>query len=55
MELEALLEESPGQAASAQKSKLVLEGSKMQEAGENDEEELVPLKVAKSLSLPIAR
>ena len=55
MDLEALLEETPGQAASPQKSKLGLEGSKMQEVGENDEEDLVPLKVAKSLSLPIAR
>jgi hypothetical protein len=55
MELEALLEENPDKAASPQKSKLGLERSKMHEEGENDEEDLVPLKVAKSLSLPIAR
>ena len=55
MELEALLEETPGQAASPQKSKLGLEGSKMQDEEGNDEVDLVPLKVAKSSSLPIAR
>jgi len=55
MELEAKLEESPGLAASPRKSKVGLEAGRMPEADENDEEDLVPLKVAKSLSLPIAR
>jgi hypothetical protein len=55
MELDAVLEENAGQTSSGQKSRLAMEGGKVQEVGEDDEEELVPLKVAKSLSLPIAR
>lgn len=55
MELEAKLEEPPRQAATLQKPKLSLEGNKVQEEGDNDVEDLVPLKAAKSLSLPIAR
>lgn len=55
MELEATLEEGSGPTASPRRPKAGLEGSKMAEADENAGEDLVPLKVAKSLSLPIAR
>jgi hypothetical protein len=53
MELETKLEEAPRQAA-AQKIKVGPEGNKQQEE-DDDVEDLVPLQVAKSLSLPIAR
>ena len=55
MELEAKLEEATGQTAATKKPKISLDGNKHEESGNNDEEDLVPLKVAKSLSLPIAR
>jgi len=45
----------PSQTAAAKKTKISLDGTKQEESGNNDEEDLVPLQVAKSLSLPIAR
>jgi hypothetical protein len=45
----------PSQTTAAKKTKISLDGTKQEEPGDNDEEELVPLQVAKSLSLPIAR
>ena len=53
MELEINLNESSSQ--NAQKTKLSAEALKMQAAADDDEADLVPLKVAKSLSLPISR
>lgn len=53
MELEAKLDEAPRQTA-AKKNKTGADGSKQQEE-DDDVEDLVPLQVAKSLSLPIAR
>lgn len=55
MDLEAKLEEPPGSSSPAPKPKAGQEGAKPQEGDEDGEEDLVPLKVAKSLSLPIAR
>ena len=54
MELEAKLDEHPGQASAASKLKSGLDAGNAQGQGEEDEE-LVPLKVAKALSLPISR
>jgi len=54
MELEAKLEETPGKTPSPQKALENLQ-AKAQMDDDNDEEELLPLKVAKSLSLPITR
>jgi len=45
----------PSQTAAAKKTKISLDGTKQEESGNDDEEDLVPLQVAKSLSLPIAR
>jgi hypothetical protein len=53
MDLEAKLNETPGPAL--QKATLSPEETTVKGANEDDEAELVPLKVAKSLSLPIAR
>lgn len=55
MELEAKLEETPGKTPSPQKALENLQGAQAQMDDDNDEEELLPLKVAKSLSLPITR
>jgi hypothetical protein len=55
MDLEAKLEEPSSSNSPAPKSKAGPEGTKPREGDEDDEEDLVPLKVAKSLSLPIAR
>lgn len=57
MELEAKLEEGQSPNGTNTKLKALLVGDQVQEANQNDEEDidLVPLKVAKSLSLPISR
>lgn len=53
MDLDAKLNETPGLAL--QKATLSPEENNVKGTSEDDEAELVPLKVAKSLSLPIAR
>jgi len=55
MDLEAKLDAQTGQATVGSTFKPGREGGKPQEGGEDEEEDLVPLKVAKSLSLPLAR
>jgi len=55
MELEAKLEETPGKTSSPQKALENSQGAKAPMDDDNEEEELLPLKVAKSLSLPITR